>query len=515
MKKDFGAEDWREKVPVPVCGEHPEYLDFYYTAWGLAFKHIKSVHGMPQDPYMDEAFCATQVWIWDSCFMSLFCKFSQSVFPGIETLTNFYEVLHGTRRLPRVLPPKGEPEWTGAVYGVPYEIKVHIADNPPLFAWAEYENALMSGDAEHVRELLYESRVLQKHYFWLESLREEQCPDGVLAPTCLIAEPNGYRWEGGRSGMDNTPRGRCGEHATRPRPNNPNMLWIDAICQQALSALMMARLFELVGDGEAAREWRRRHAEKSAIINELYWCEDDGFFYDIDRTTHEPYKVRTIASFWALTAECAPRERAERLAALIDDPAEFGGDFPLVSLSRSDADFAENGKYWRGSVWLPTAYATLKGLATYGLYETARRAAEKLLAQMYATYTDVLPHTIWECYSPTEPKPGVDPYDGDERVRGDFCGWSALGPISIYIEFVLGFHTINAFERLVRWAKPESREKLGIKRLCFGDVTTDIVAEGERCTVSSNAPYTLEIDGVRYAIEKGENVLTLQANSLK
>lgn len=311
--------------------------------------------------------------------------------------------------------------------------------------------------------------------------------------------------------MDNTPRGRLGEHATRPRPNNPDMLWVDAICQQALSALMMARLFELVGDEEAAREWRERHAEKSAVINELYWNEEDGFFYDIDRTTHEPYKVRTIASFWALTAECTSRERAARLAALIDDPAEFGGKFPLVSLSRSDADFVANGKYWRGSVWLPTAYAALKGLAAYGFYETARRAAGKLLAQMYATYTDVVPHTIWECYSPTEPRPGVDPYDGDERVRGDFCGWSALGPISIYVEFVLGFHTINAFEGLVRWAKPEGGGKLGIKKLCFGEVVTDIVAEGGRCAVISNAPYTLEINGVRYEIAKGENEIELEA----
>ena len=62
----------------------------YNKAWELAFMHIKDVPGMPQNPYMDEAFCDTQVWIWDTCFMTLFCKYANRVFPGVESLKNFY-----------------------------------------------------------------------------------------------------------------------------------------------------------------------------------------------------------------------------------------------------------------------------------------------------------------------------------------------------------------------------------------------------------------------------------------
>ena len=58
---------------------------------------------MPQNPYMDEGFCETQVCIWDTCFMSLFCKFAQDVFPGKETLKNFYEVLFDGKILPKVV----------------------------------------------------------------------------------------------------------------------------------------------------------------------------------------------------------------------------------------------------------------------------------------------------------------------------------------------------------------------------------------------------------------------------
>ena len=506
MKQNFGGENWREFIPIPICEDNPKYLEFYEKAWELAYAHIKSIDGMPQTPYMDEAFCETQVWIWDSCFMSLFCKYAKEAFPGVETLNNFYEVLYKSKHLPKVIAPEDEPDWTRAVPGKYYEMKVHIADNPPLFAWVEYENALMSGDVDYVKELLYEHEFLQKHYEWMENLREPMMLNGVLLPTNLIAEKDGYKWEGGCSGMDNTPRGRMGEHAQQKRPNNPNMLWLDAICQQALSAKMISKLFEIVDDKKQTTEWNERYLEKKEIINRLYWDEEDEFYYDIDCNTHEFYKIMSIASYWALTAEVASKNQAWCLAKHLSNPDTFGGIVPLVSLSRSDNDYKSNGEYWRGSVWLPTAYAALKGLANYGLYKEAHDAAYKLFEHMYKTYIEFEPHTIWECYSPEEFKPAVNDYGSNKYVRPDFCGWSALGPISIYIEFVLGFHNIDAFKKIVEWEKFDSfKGETGIKNLRFGSVITDIKACEGKCWVKSNEPYTLKINGKEYSISVGLN----------
>lgn len=508
MNNRFGAENWREFIPVPVFDEHPEYNEFYERAWEMAFNHIKFIDGMPQSPCMDEGFCDTQFWIWDTCFMALFCKYAREVFPGVESLLNFYEVLHGEGRLPTIIPSDNEPSFTMAEAGKPYEIKVHIADNPPLFCWAEYQNALMQGDREYLCDLLYNRKVLQKHYEWFENLKTSYTPDGVLAPTCLIVSDKGYKWEGGRSGMDNTPRGRKGERAEKQRPNNPDLLWIDAICQQALSARLLYEMFLILEDKENSALWKQRFLQKAQLINDLYWDEADKFYYDIDSKTGKFCKVKTIASFWAMTALAAPRERAEKLSALLMDENAFGGEFPFVSLSRNDGDFSEEGNYWRGSVWLPTAYAALVGLKNYGFFDIARSCAQKLLRHMQKTYTDFSPHTIWECYSPTDYMPATTA-DGDELVRPDFCGWSALGPISIYIEFVLGFHTIDAFKNTVEWEKPEASGKIGIKGLRFGEIVTDIVAEKNVCKVRANREYILKINGVSHNIEKGENIIKL------
>jgi glycogen debranching enzyme len=509
MEKNFKAANWKDYIPHPVWENHPEYEEFYNRVWELARDHVRDIPGMPQNPYMDEAFCDTQVWIWDSCFMSLFCKFAQEVFPGVETFQNFYDVLYHGKTLPLITPTENEPEWTRAIPGVPTNIKVHIADNPPLFAFGEYENALIHGDRDYLRTLLYEKQSLQRHYEWFESQHEKHTIPGVLEQSCLICEEHGYRWEGGRSGMDNTPRGRTGDSCERERPNNPDMLWIDAICQQALSARLLARLFALLGDRENEAYWNERFLAKKQTVNDFYWDEEDAFYYDIDCNDHHFYKVVTIASYWALTAGVATREQALAMAARLKDPADLGGELPLLSLSKKDGDYSPTGKYWRGSMWLPTAYATLKGLAEYGLYEDAHEAAAKILHYMQRTYAEFEPHTVWECYAPEGYRPGTQTND-KTLCRPDFCGWSALGPISIYIEYVLGFHTVNAFENVVKWAKPRNiKGKIGIKNLRFGQVVTDIVADETTCCVLSNAPYTLEINQKAYEIQPGENRFTI------
>ncbi len=509
MEKNFKEQNWKKHLPLPIWDNHPEYEKFYTKAWELARDHVRDIPGMPQNPYMDEAFCDTQVWIWDSCFMSLFCKFAQNVFPGVETFNNFYEVIYNQKLLPMIIPGENEPDWTGATPGVSTNIKVHIADNPPLFAWAEYENALIHGDVEYVKDLLYNRRILQKHYEWIEGLNEPVLLPGVQMITYLKNEGIGYTWEGGRSGMDNTPRGRLSV-PSKERPNNPDMLWFDAICQQSLSALAISKLFDIVGDKEKSIEWNEKYQEKKDIINRLYWDDEDAFYYDIDRRDYHHYKVMTAATFWALTAEIADVDKARAVAEKITDPNTFGGDVPLISLARNDSEYSETGTYWRGAMWLPTTYAALRGLTAYGFHDLAHDAGRKILAHMERTYTEYEPHTIWECYAPEKAMPATTATN-DEIVRPDFCGWSALGPISIYLEYVLGFHTLNAFTNTVEWAKPKDMDgKIGVKNLCFGNIVTDIIAHDNICYVSSNMPYTLKIDGITHQIRSGEQSFALE-----
>ena len=509
VKADFSAV--RQSLPEPVCERFPELIELYWKAWELAWDHVRDLPGMPRNPYMDEGFSDTDIWIWDSCFMSLFCKYSTSgLFPGLNTLQNFYSILHDEEALPEIAVQNVSP-LSSLKPGDIVPLRIHIADNPPLFGWAEYENACFHGNIEHLKRLLYEKRYLQKHYQFLEELPPAALIPGVRNKCFWQKRPLGYLWEGGRSGMDNTPRGRITEHALVNRPNNPDMLWLDAICQQALAASCIARLAAKLGDDELEKFWQEKFENHAAIIRKYYWDADAGCFYDIDQNDNSFLRILSIASFWPLTSRTATPEQAAAMVRLLEDPAKFGGAVPLVSLARDDADFnGENGMYWRGSVWMPTAYAALKGCINYGHYQVARESALKVLQHMNRTWREYSPHTIWECYNPSVPTPARSCDENHRIVRPDFCGWSALGPISAFIEFVIGIYEVDAFAGIVKWNySPEVTGCAGIRNFSFGSVVTSFTVENQQLKVISNRSYTLSVNGKNFDISPGENNFTL------
>lgn len=473
---------YRDLIPHPVIDNHPEWIELYDKAWELASQKVKIQDGIPQSPYMDEGLWDDTIWIWDTCFMSLFTKYATEAFPGIDSLKNFYVTLHR------------EPD-------KPKSLTIQHPDNPPLFAWAEYDTFKITGNTNHIRHLLQEDRFLQIHYKWFESV-----PSGLIykngprlsVPVAKKTYPLGFSWNGVSSGMDNTPR--CRYAYSR-------YLWIDAISQQALSALYISRLLQAVGNKDESKKWETEYNRLKTVINEHYWDEESGCYYDIRKTDGKPSKVITPASFWPLLAEVADSSRAGRMVRLLKDPEILGGEIPIPSVARNNKSFRKEGNYWKGSLWLPTSYMTIKAVEKYGYYDLAAELAVKTVSHMAETYRIYTPHTIWECYSPTQAAPGKNG-DGKTDSREDFCGWSALGPISLLIENVLGFYDIDAQKNCVRWY-PVENGRTGIENLRFGTVVTDIVKDGNTVTVSSNKEYSLVIREDSFSIQPGTTVLTI------
>ena len=475
----------RTFFPEPVFESQPEFVDLYWTAWKLAWEKMRDDEGMPQTPYIDEAHSADVIWIWDTCFMVLFAKYAADTIPGIETLNNFYAPFHD---------------------GVDIPVRIQHPDNPPLFAWVEHDYYRFTNDATHLKQLITEDAYLQKHYNWVETVKPGSHV-GRSRETHAERVANGYHWHGLTSGMDNTPRGG-GNHA-----GYQSILWVDLLAQQGLSALYISRLAEQLGEEEIARTWRDIYEEQKALLNELYWNEEDGVYYDINANTLEHHKVKTPATYWPMLAEMCSPEQAARLAAQIEDDEIFGGVIPLPSVARNDPAFVSpDGEYWRGGVWLPTSYMSIKAIEKYGFYDIAHRTARKTLDHMLTTYQTVEPATIWEAYSPDRPHPaGYKPGRKRQFARKDFCGWSALGPISLFIENIMGFHTVDADARLVEWNYRRENQAHGIKRLRFGDIETDITVDAEgQVTVQSNADYTLKVNDHEHAITSGKTQFTIK-----
>ena len=462
----------RDGIPEPVYASRPDWVELYWEAWRLAAEHVVEREGAPQSPYMDEGFDPNTVWIWDTCFMAAFCKYAPERFPGVESFENFYAPLHEGRSSSLV---------------------IQHPDNPPLFSWLELEHVRFTGSLDRLRNV-WKRGVLQKHDAFFQ---DQPLPRTITHPAAryhndLHWNGTGYLWSGVASGMDNTPRGR----GTDPHgiDGHERILWFDALAQQALSARCLAEIADLLHDPEADH-WRRVHAERVARLNQVHWCAEEGMYYDVlSEMSTEFVRVKTPAVYWPLLAGACGPEQTAALARQTEDPDVFGGAAPWPSVSRDDPDYDSTGGYWRGGVWLPLAYMATKALERNGYKTLADRHARTLLDHMCRTLREVEPHTIWEAYAPETPRPATGK-DGVGRVRPDFCGWSALGPISLFIENVLGVRAINGLTRTVVWDCPDTPGPLGIRKLRFGDVHADLLWEDGKLRCTGNVPFTLIFRG--------------------
>ena len=464
----------KSMVPEPIFDENKDLIRLYYEAWQSAYDHIKYQEGVVQSPYVDEAFWDHCIWIWDTEFMVLFCKYAPDVFPGIESLNNFYAPIHD---------------------GAKSTLRINHPDNPPFFAWVEYEYFQMTGDLDHVKRLMNETKYLQKHFEWFHNLKPGTKLDFVHDVIAVEWQDLGYKWGGIQSGMDNTPRGRN---------MRKQLLWIDAISQQTLSAFYIAKLCKISGNKADEQKFTEYYKNLKKIINTYYWDSQDGFYYDITADLHEFVKVVTPASYWAVLAEVPNKKQAYQMMLKSMDENKLGGVVPWVTVSRDDKQFnSKLGNYWQGSVWLPTAYMGIKSLEKYSFLQQASEQAETIVKHMSLTHDDFVPHTIWECYNPNTPKPAERVREGN-YVRPDFCGWSALGPISLFIENVIGFYKVDASEKSVYWHL-HHKTMHGIKDFKFGNIVTDIIYNDQKITVQSNREYNLYVNDRKFKIRKGLN----------
>lgn len=469
----------KDIVPKPVYAADTTLVELYYTAWEMAEDHIRTQPGLSSERYMDEGCMDANgqqtIWIWDTAFMSLFCKYAPSYFPGVESLQNFYKP---------ILDDKPSP------------LKIHHPDNPPLFAWAEYENYKFTADDAHLDTLFRQNRYLQRYYDYFNTLDDSRKFVFKYRPIKLKSHENGFEWSGNQSGMDNTPRDRDGK-----------ILWVDAISQQALSALYISRIADICSDKATEKHFRAEYKRLKRLINEYYWDEADSCYYDIMLEDNSTTDILTPASFWPMMAEIPTKTQARKMVEYALAENRLGGVYPWKSLSAEDKDYyPEHGRYWQGGIWLPTAYMGIKALEKYDMRTLADRTAELLLNQMNRTYRTFEPHSIWECYSPTSDRPANS--KRKSVVRKDFCGWSALGPISLFIENVIGIYEVDAKEGIVKWNIHHEFEH-GLRNLRFGDIIVDMIYKDGQVAVNTNKAFTLYVGAKRYKVKPGTTTLRI------
>lgn len=461
----------RESLPCPVFPAKPEWVELYYRAWELAFQNVEYIEQEGWKPQLTCMPGVNTIWQWDSCLMVFVTNYANGTISALNNLDNLYRLRRESdgymSMAYRIL--SEQPAWPGRI-------------NPPLMAWAEWEQFCISGDASRFSVVL---PALEGNYRFIEENRRRSC---------------GLYWfeDPGSSGMDNAPRGPYGAGSL----DGSGICHVDLACQQALSAKCMAKMFAYLGEEEKAAFYRHEQERINGLINRYHWHEKAGWYFDFFARGSAELKVKyinskTAAAFWAILCGAAEGQRLEHMISHMYNPAEFYGTVPFSSLSADDLNFDPDGGYWLGGVWAPTNYAAIRGLTEVGRGTLAREAAMRYLEAISQVANDsAYGNTIWECYSPTSYRPATA--EAGEIVRADFVGWSGLAPVAMLIENIMGFR-FEADSNTVRFDLFPG-QMCGIKNLCFNHNRIGVVCTGYRTAdgqsvleVSAEHPFILKV----------------------
>jgi hypothetical protein len=502
----------RNKLPSPVFDEDPACVEMYWKAWELAFRNF--YEPPPDSPFVSQFIDAAfnqNIFLWDTCFMTMFCNYGYPYVPGIGSLDNFYCRQFEDGEICREINRSSGKEfhdwvnregqglrsrWGVLVGGRPHPFIVdyvgrqppqpppHLtldALNHPIFAWAELESYRITGD--HSR-LTMVCEPLTRYY---RALQE------------YLRQGNGLYMTDWAS-MDNSPRNHYLDRGGTA---------VDTSSQMVLFARNLAQIADLLGKPDAAAGFRADAEELARMINDKMWSPERKFYFDLT-VDGKQSPVKTAAAFWTLLAGVAGPQQVEALVAELRNPKTFARLHPVPTVSADEPAYDPKGGYWKGAVWPPVNTMVVRGLENNGQRELAEQIALEHLRVITGIFKDT--GTVWENYAPDAAKPGTP-------AKRDLVGWSGLGPILYLIEYGIGVR-VDAPSNTIAW-NIRSPQRVGIERLRFGGTTVSLIcdvpdAQHRRTVrVQSDVPFHLKLtcQGVtrRLEVPAGEPLETVLA----
>ncbi|MBQ9753814.1 MAG: hypothetical protein IJV93_03580 [Lentisphaeria bacterium] len=372
------------------------------------------------------------IFLWDTAFSVMWAKYHAKEFGAENSLDNLYTLQDKDGFIAREFSAEGDAAFTG---------KSPIAFAPPVLGWAEME--LFKYNPGGIDRLKKVFPKLCLHHKWnrdnyrrsnglyfgstlgsgMDDLprwdsEEDITPEGGIP---FLREHVGYSGDAGDLFYQKILSWKKFHHEW-----NRQLNWCDLSCQMAMNARILSEMADLVGEEAKKIEFQQEFENMKDAVNETFFDHKNRFYFD--RLDSKFLSRRHAGAYWALFAHIAEEKQADALIAELKNPNRFGLPCGIPGLAADDPDFDLVNGYWRGPVWAPIVYMVLNGLRDYGEEKLAREIAEKYHSAISRLYE--LTGTIWENIPPDQcERPST-------RAGRDFCGWSALGAISIWREFL-------------------------------------------------------------------------------
>jgi putative isomerase len=204
---------------------------------------------------------------------------------------------------------------------------------------------------------------------------------------------------------------------------------VDLNCYLHMECRAASELARVRGAKEMATKFAKEADLKKLRVQDR-WDKADTFFYDRDRRTGNPIKVRSGATFLTLWAGIASKAQAEELVEKhLKNPGEFATPLPLPSYARTEPLYTQRYEppagadvlyalgsghsNWCGGMWPHWNYLIIHGLHDYGF----RNVASDLAAKWLTAASN--PAGLYEWYNAENGKgEGQNPFWAGSSVLG-------------------------------------------------------------------------------------------------
>lgn len=299
------------------------------------------------------------MWLWDSVFHAIGHRHL-----NVNVAQNLILALFDVQRQDGFVPHMARPDGISDI------------TQPPVIGWGAWLVYEKSRDKEFLKTVFENNK---KFLIWCQNNRRKS--EKELYSWHTNAELNNRCDE---SGMDNSPR----------FDTESNLYAIDFSCYMANETRYMKRIADELGVKEESVFFDGWFTKIRSDIDCYLWCEEDKFYYDYDITKNCISNVKSVASFLPLFSGVCDKEQCQKLIDHLENPDEFGTEFPVPSISKSDKTFGSD--MWRGPVWINYNYMISSGFEDYGYYDLSKKIKDKTLAVINEWYNRT--GTVYEFY---------------------------------------------------------------------------------------------------------------------
>lgn len=296
-----------------------------------------------------------------------------------------------------------------------------LCSKPPIAGWATYMVYKRTKDKDFLRVMLPK---LLKFHEWRYKYRDHDknglCEYGGIDNKVYMGQ-----WESGMDvavKFDGVKMLKNGEKAYSFDQES-----VELNCYLCAEKFYLAYMLEEVGEKNKADDFVREGVKLRKIIQELFYDEETGYFYDRKLGSGKLVKIIDISGWIPLFTGVATPEQAASVKRKMLDKDLFGTYFPFSSLNHKHPLYQPDKGYFRGQTWLNYTYFGIRGWKNYGFYDDAEK------------YTWLLPKRLKGLIEKGAPIQENWNSSNGEPMSAMHFGWSSAFSILLLTEDVDSF----------------------------------------------------------------------------